>query len=234
MQTAYEGQDAIDFSTFSGSATGVAFRPNRIGFEGDTTFSKTSSSVPTGQELDALLALAFEEPQVGIFLTMLKELPPDNPFSTVTNVVYSSSRGSEEERTESRFSRSLIFVTAGLSILFCIQGFLYIAFKQRLRYHNSKSRAAHLQKGYIDIEGQSSDSTFPILESCSKTHSYDGDDQIEIEFRLDEEALQGPSERDPLFQAPFDRTQVETGVIWEGDPLFQAPYNRTQVEMGEI
>jgi len=79
-----------EVEAFYGSWTGSAIDPPRAGFEVTMVFTEQSTWVPTQDDLDIYVEVAFQTPSVNELISRLQELKQSNPFSNVTSVTYSS------------------------------------------------------------------------------------------------------------------------------------------------
>ena len=67
--------------------------PVRIGFDVDYEFGEDSTLIPSQEQLDNLLIQAFQLPNAQALLLALRALPSTNPFSSTTDVSYTSEDG---------------------------------------------------------------------------------------------------------------------------------------------
>jgi hypothetical protein len=194
----------FEFESFSGSATGVAFRPERIGFEGSAEFAESSNSVPTQADMDSFIATAFELPGVQIFIDLLATLPADNPFSTTTSVMFSSASRSYGQTSESALPPEAIFV---IGVLFFLSIGLVGFFSTRRERSRRHGRSKQLSDEGTNTEEHSA-FTSSVGTPSMPGYGKFGDEQIEIQFgHMREDSEEERSLYDPLFQAPFARSR---------------------------
>ena len=80
------GVEVVDFES---ELTNTTTTPVvSIAYTVEVVFADTSTFIPTTEELDVLVQLAFLEPPVFDLLTDLRSLPSDSPFSSTESVEY--------------------------------------------------------------------------------------------------------------------------------------------------
>jgi hypothetical protein len=72
---------------------GMGFDPVTIDFEVQVSFTTDSSFIPTTEEIDALIELAFLPPSVDMLIAEYNALPADSPFSSTQSVAYQALSG---------------------------------------------------------------------------------------------------------------------------------------------
>jgi hypothetical protein len=81
----------VQIESFDGLIADTGFNPVTIDFNATITFSDTSSFVPSADEVNMLVELAFLPPQVDSLIQEYASLSADMPFSTTQSVVYAPS-----------------------------------------------------------------------------------------------------------------------------------------------
>lgn len=140
----------VDMIEFIGFPLGEALSPARVGYQVTARFSQDSDPVPSTFELDGVIQTAMQQPQVQDLLDELQALPPSNPFSQTSDIIYFSStsalslsqekpedgtsagpikgppRGYYDESPESRLSPAAIGCIVGLLVtVFIVAGVVY-------------------------------------------------------------------------------------------------------------
>lgn len=73
---------------FDGFTTGRATNPVRAGFQVSMIFARESPSISTRSDLDRFIEISFRIPAVQRLIRELAGLPPENPFSQTTAIIY--------------------------------------------------------------------------------------------------------------------------------------------------
>jgi len=106
-----------------------------IAYAAEITFAETSAFFPTAEDVDALIQLAFLEPEVFDLLNALRELPPDDPFAATETVEFfllDDEIRVGTGRTSGNLSATQITLVAGaLSILLVAVCFLLMRFRSK-------------------------------------------------------------------------------------------------------
>lgn len=87
---------SITLEDFAGFGLGRATGPARVGYDVIARFALDSNPFPTREELDFVVASAFQPPLDQELLNALTQLPPSNPFSQTTAVEYNSQTGTAD------------------------------------------------------------------------------------------------------------------------------------------
>ncbi len=188
-----------------GSATGQAFQPNRIGFETRIIFDDTSETIPSQEDLDAILAVAFEPPQVDMFISMLNnELNPTNPMSATTSVVYTAVRPETDDSQEGQ-RLGIVVMFTGVCVLSIVLG-VYFTEKRRICHIQNKKKTKHpiVDEITVLLDEISRGSSSRVSRSLVGSPYLEDDRLVEIEFSGDAEAL------DPLFSEPYSLSWLDS------------------------
>jgi len=199
LEQTFEFVAGADFESVDASATGIAFNPNRMGFETVVNFAPSSTSVPSQEDIDRLIAQAFEVPNVNAFLGLLGTLPPDNPFSSTSSVEYSSAR--QDFVNGNTIPRSIVALIGGICVLSVLLG--GVIFSRRSRF--SKKRKLKYHRSNVDVtcnsDGSHSNPSAALLAYGDLVNTGEEiDDEMEIEFGLEQGRVDA-TVYDPLFTA---------------------------------
>jgi hypothetical protein len=205
LTQAYGYVDGVEYSDIVGSATGQAFQPNRIGFETRIIFDDTSETIPSQEDLDAILAVAFEPPQVDMFISMLNnELNPTNPMSATTSVVYTAVRPETDDSQEGQ-RLGIVVMFTGVCVLSIVLG-VYFTEKRRICHIQNKKKTKHpiVDEITVLLDEISRGSSSRVSRSLVGSPYLEDDRLVEIEFSGDAEAL------DPLFSEPYSLSWLDS------------------------
>jgi hypothetical protein len=78
----------VMIESFNGTLIKTGTNPTSIDYDVSVKFSPSSQFIPSPQDLDVLIQLAFQPPAVSAFLDKLHALAPDSPFVTTQQVSY--------------------------------------------------------------------------------------------------------------------------------------------------
>jgi hypothetical protein len=105
FQGQYAGNADTAFSKLNGTVTDFQLdAPPDIAFDLELLFNETSSFVPSKQEIDILMGLAFDVQFVQPLKNALRQLPESNPFSGTQSVVYTVRADNATDRNKASSS----------------------------------------------------------------------------------------------------------------------------------
>ena len=147
MKFAADSSGAI-IETFLVDSLGSLTDPVRVGYDSAAIFAEDSQTILNKDTLNVMLARGLQEPfDQALLLALQNNLPPENPFSQVTGVVYSLS-GSESqsasEVVDSKQSQSIGLFTVIVGA--CSLGFLAGVALSIKRLNSTRRKGYQAQK----------------------------------------------------------------------------------------
>jgi hypothetical protein len=180
----------VKIATFTPRVLMTGLNPVSIEYTVDVVFAQSSAFIPSTQDVDALIELAFQQPSVQTLLDTFHMQPPDLPFMTTTSVTYTAlpdvvvddfiksyERDQDDDGNLSATQKGLISGSAAIAVLAFLLAFL--AFLRRCRKRSflqvtkhSKSQGMPLMPSYSYCDSRSSN-LMPFKDDTRSTSSSD-------------------------------------------------------------
>jgi hypothetical protein len=149
----------VQMKSFDGLIVDTGFNPVMIDFNATVTFSGTSSFIPTTEEVDMLVQLAFLPPQVDALIEEYSSLSADMPFSTTQSIEFTPISlvrsddlkllQSEDVGGKTTIEKALISIVAFLSAsLVVLLGLRYKSNRKRNLPFSVKLELVPIMPGY--------------------------------------------------------------------------------------
>jgi hypothetical protein len=117
-------QCMLDFNTsivsFAGRGTLSALSRSQSIYNINVTVSETSQDAPSEDDLDILLAVAFEEPFAQPLLMALRKLPAENPIASTSEIIYGTVESAEPTKDTRSISVFGIGLLSSFAVLFAV------------------------------------------------------------------------------------------------------------------
>jgi len=211
--------DSLDLT-----ASGFGNSPASIDFSGCASFAEESEFIPTGEQLDILIATALQQPTVETLLLVLQSLDPGNPFAQTNSVEYSTTTvNAPELLAPTPITASDLWALIAAWALVGLMAFVVVG-QNRKSFIGVKRDPVEVifmneAQIYDTTSLGHSDST-SIMDTPSIMTGYGngvdtGDDDVddnimEIKFQpATDVSRKWASRSDPLFQAPFSVSNME-------------------------
>jgi len=173
-------KDLLELSTRRATEVNATSQPLQIKYNSTAFFEPEASFVPSVGEMDLLVTLAFSGENLRSYIALLRELPADNIFSTVTDVSDSKFRagpmGSNKDPASEQDGRgsSKVALGASLGAGSFLAVLLSIAICRRRQNTYDKLGKGAILGGHMTVAGETymgSSTVYSTSEAASRLHN---------------------------------------------------------------
>jgi hypothetical protein len=217
-----------EIAAFDGMITETGFNPVTIDFAITITFADQSGFIPTTEEIDSLIELAFLPPSIDNLIGQYNALPADSPFSTTQTIQYEALSGilrdgleeiSPNSGNDRNVSKSERLLTAGVFSLLIFTIFLLVLWFRSRRYHRQstlssvKSRVKFdllpIMPAYSYCDSRSSN----LMQFKDDTSSLKSETSYRVRARSIGSSMSSHSSSSVSIQAIWQATQKKTTTM---------------------
>jgi hypothetical protein len=134
----FELDNDTELLAMVGIPVGQQLDPVAIDFDFTAVFNETSAFIPSQEVVDTMIVNALSQPAVQLLLDLLRELPTNSPFSSVSTVTYLKRDQPQPAKEDSSIPMAAYGAMAATCVLVCAIGGMAVV-RRKTRYKPLKS-----------------------------------------------------------------------------------------------